>query len=110
MAAVVRGAHGRRASTCGPAAHASAGSDAHGHCNGLGVCGQPFVVTPLVKGRISGDDSIGTRAQRDQHVGDCAEIWRALAEPNAERALMEAGTRCGATARIAAFTRTGGTT
>ena len=40
---------------------------------------------------------IGARARRGQHVSDLAEIWGALAGPNAARArqLIEAGVLCG---------------
>ncbi len=40
---------------------------------------------------------IGARARRGQHVSDLAEIWGALAGPNAARArqLIETGVLCG---------------
>lgn len=70
------------------------------YCDERGLAALPnleFMVVFQLFRYAAANYGIGARARRGQHVSDLAEIWGALAGPNAARAraLIESGTLCG---------------
>jgi aminoglycoside phosphotransferase (APT) family kinase protein len=70
------------------------------YCDERGLDGLPnleFMIAFQLFRYACANYGIGARARRGQHVSDLAEIWGALAGPNAQRArdLIESGTLCG---------------
>jgi aminoglycoside phosphotransferase (APT) family kinase protein len=70
------------------------------YCEERGIDGLPdleFMIVFQLFRYAAANYGIGARARRGQHVSDLAEIWGALAGPNAARAreLVESGILCG---------------